>query len=106
GGDAVIEGTVLGDVVTMGGDLDIRDGGEVRGEIVTFGGEVDAADHDDTPAIPAIPFVGQSSIDRFGELMSDAFSSFVAYALLFVLGLLMTGLARDRFDALRVAIVK
>jgi hypothetical protein len=44
GGDALIEGVVDGDVVTLGGDVDVRAGGVVRGELVLLGGELRLAD--------------------------------------------------------------
>ena len=40
GGNATIDGVVLGDVVTMGGGAHVRRSGVVHGEIVAMGGEV------------------------------------------------------------------
>lgn len=38
GGDVILEGKVVGNVVIMGGDADIRTGAEVNGDVVVIGG--------------------------------------------------------------------
>ncbi len=43
GGTATIQGEVLGDVVTFGGDVDLQDGCLVAGDVVSFGGAVHRA---------------------------------------------------------------
>jgi len=127
GGDAVIEGEVLGDVVTMGGDLVVSDHGLVRGEAVTMGGDVALDDSGQilggvqtfggewvndgdisvAPTAPDVPLVPhhRASSD-FGDWLVDAVTGFVSHILLFVLGLLLMGVARERYEALQVTIVK
>ncbi|RLB52625.1 MAG: hypothetical protein DRJ42_14245, partial [Deltaproteobacteria bacterium] len=41
GGDVVIEGTVWGTVTSMGGDIEVEDGGVVYGEMVSMGGDIE-----------------------------------------------------------------
>jgi hypothetical protein len=119
GGDAHIAGTVLGDVVTMGGDLAIEPSGEVRGDLVTMGGEVMIAEggaaHGErvafdpaAPPVPPIPLHGghHHHDGGIGGWIADALGGLVSYALLFVLGLLLMGVARERLDALQLVIVR
>jgi hypothetical protein len=133
GGDAHIEGEVRGDVVTMGGDLDVTDSGHVLGEAVTMGGDVTVDDSGriegrvqtfggeargdgiaSTPTSPVPPQVnvdlgpGHSAHDgwSFGEWVVDTVQSFVSHVLLFILGLLLMGVAKERYEALQVTIVK
>ncbi len=133
GGDASIEGEVRGDVVTMGGDLDVADSGHVFGEAVTMGGDVTVEDSGRidgrvqtfggeaegtgiaaTPSTPDTPRVhvdlgpGHSPEHgwSFGEWVVDTIQSFVSHVLLFILGLLLMGVAKERYEALQVTIVK
>lgn len=115
GGDARIEGEVLGDVVTMGGDLAVEPTGEVHGDLVTMGGKVTVAPgarmHGKRVGMggsPHVPFhPGSHHHDGgFGGWLADALTGLVSYALLFVLGLLLMGLARERLDALQLVLVR
>jgi hypothetical protein len=45
GGNAIIEGTVAGSVVVMGGEIRARNGAEIKGDIVAIGGKI--AEDDD-----------------------------------------------------------
>jgi hypothetical protein len=45
GGNAVIEGTVAGSVVVLGGEIRVRTGAEIKGDIVAIGGKI-AEDED------------------------------------------------------------
>lgn len=45
GGNAIIEGTVAGSVVVLGGEIRMRNGAEVKGDIVAIGGKI-AEDED------------------------------------------------------------
>lgn len=40
GGNAIIEGTVAGSVVVLGGEIRVRNGAEVKGDIVAIGGKI------------------------------------------------------------------
>ncbi len=130
GGDAEIEGEVLGDVVTMGGDLQVAGEGHVRGEAVTmggdavledsaridgrvqtFGGEAQGAGVSPPPVPPRVNVdlgPGHSAHGgwSFGEWVVDTMQSFVSHVLLFILGLLLMGVAKERYEALQVTIVK
>lgn len=112
GGDATVAGTVLGDVVTMGGDVEIDPTGSVRGSLVTMGGEVSLAEGAKASGEvvtfdpPSHPIPLHRHHDGIGAWITDALGSLVSYALLFVLGLLLMGLARERLDALQLTIVK
>jgi len=113
GGDATVAGTVLGDVVTMGGDLQVLPGGSVRGDIVTFGGDV----RFDSPPVPAVRggqrsrgrhhhdglgFLPAAVLGGVGNLLWSA----ACYGGLFLLGLLLMGIFRERFGAAQVTIVR
>jgi hypothetical protein len=45
GGNAIIEGTVAGSVVVLGGEIRVRTGAEIKGDIVAIGGKI-AEDED------------------------------------------------------------
>ena len=118
GGDAQVDGTVLGDVVTMGGDLAVGPNGDVRGDLVTMGGEVAQAQGSQTggevvvldgshPSVAFRPdFGGHHHDSGLGAFVADTLESLVSYGLLFVLGLLLMGVARERLDGLQLAIVR
>ncbi len=114
GGDTLVEGEVLGDAVSFGGTVTLRGEGRVRGDVASFGGGVRAdGSHGggDTAAFggeqtshveagPAGPF------ERFGGWLSDAARSAVAHVLLFLLGLVLIGVWRDRVGAMQVTMIK
>jgi len=118
GGDAVVEGEVLGDVVTMGGDLTVMPTGRVHGETVTMGGAISVEPGASTGGSPAgldgglrigPEFVTPSVPDpirSLGHWIGDLVSSLLSYALLFLLGLVLMGVARERLDALQVVIIR
>ena len=117
GGDARVDGTVLGDVVTMGGDVSLGANGDVRGDLVTMGGKVAQADGAETggevvvfdgshPPVAFRPDFGRNHERGLGAFVADTLDSLVSYGLLFVLGLLLMGVARERLDGLQLAIVR
>jgi hypothetical protein len=133
GGDAEIFGEVRGDVVTMGGDVAVSDEGMVRGEAITMGGDVEIDESaavlggvhtfggeitsdSAAPMPPVVPKVpGHVNVDfgpvhhegsSLGDFLVDALNGLVSHVLLFILGILLMGVARERFEALQVTIVK
>ena len=44
GGDVVVKGVVEGDVVSVGGDVEVHDAAEVKGDAVSVGGRVEKSD--------------------------------------------------------------
>lgn len=121
GGDAIVAGVVEGDVVSFGGDVELAPSAEVHGSVSAFGGEVEAAegarwDHQPDP-LALGPDGGTEDgnaaasphrHDRIGlgAWLEDAFRQAVAHGLLFLLALLMMGLAPERLGAMQVAIVR
>lgn len=116
GGDARIEGEATGDVVTMGGDIEVASTGIVHGDLVTMGGDIDVEDGgvvhgqrvqtgngDVGVSIGVDPEAAASSVSSW---FSDSIGSAARYALLFLLGLVLLGLAPERLDTLRLALVK
>jgi len=120
GGDVVVEGEVLGDVVTMGGDLHILAGGVVHGAMVTMGGEVtveEGGQHLGESVSMGMPLgagrrggphmgVRDDHEDyggsvRIGGWLEDALGSAAKHALLFLLGIILLGVAPERFGALK-----
>ncbi len=99
GGNAVVEGEVLGDAVSFGGSVVLREGGRVHGDIVSFGGDVKGRD------VPAASS-GRDAIDKIGEWISDTARSAVSHVLLFLLGLFLIGVTRDRLGAMQVTMIK
>jgi hypothetical protein len=98
GGDTIIEGDVLGDAVSFGGSVVLLGDGRVRGDVTSFGGEV--REHGGVQGGERLP------IDRVGEWIADAARSAVAHVLLFLIGLVLLGAARDRLGAMQVTIIK
>jgi hypothetical protein len=138
GGDVRVDGEVVGDVVTMMGDITVGPRGSVGGEIVTLGGELTVAESADVPAGQVVlgPFgevregdqrkarvdglhhdgpnitiraEGQAARDgpfAEGSFLRELFGDAAKHALLFLLGLLLLGLAPTRFGELKRAIVR
>ena len=117
GGDTVIEGEVLGDAVSFGGSVVLREGASVTGDVTSFGGSV----MDDRAAAPAAssgghPLVRASHgarhhpptgpIDSVLHWLKDTARSAVAHVLLFLLGLLMIGVTRERLRAMQTTMIK
>jgi hypothetical protein len=116
GGDARIEGEATGDVVTMGGDIEVASTGVVHGDLVTMGGDIDvegggvvhgqrvqAGNGAPGFSLGVDPAEAASGVASW---FSDTVGSAARYALLFLLGLVLLGLAPDRLHTLRLALVK
>ena len=114
GGDAIVDGRVEGDVVSFGGDVALGPSAQVIGSVATFGGRVDAApgaqwQHDpDGIAAPdrSTPGAHHERHGGLGAWIEEAFRQLVAHGLLFLLGLVLMGLAPERLGAMQIAIVR
>ncbi|MFW5920892.1 MAG: hypothetical protein ACOCUS_03555 [Polyangiales bacterium] len=110
GGDVIVEGEVLRDVVTMGGDLTVRRGGKVHGDMVTMGGEVEVEEGASPPGGHTRFGGGDLHVDRSWDhgpgFVHEAVGSASKHALLFLLGLLLIGLAPARLRRWQQAIVR
>ncbi|MDQ3034218.1 MAG: polymer-forming cytoskeletal protein [Myxococcota bacterium] len=109
GGDAIVAGRVEGDVVAFGGDIELAPSADVTGSVAVFGGELRAAegarfDRTDAPRIDAARAPRHGS--GLGAWLEDVFRQAVAHGLLFLLALLMMGVAPERLGAMQVAIVR
>lgn len=110
GGDAVIDGTVEGDAVAFGGSVVLREGSRVEGEVTAFGGDI----RDERSAVGSEPARSvevsrhheRSIVDTVFAWFSDTARSAVAHILLFLLGLLMIGVGRQRLGAMQVTMIK
>ena len=107
GGDAIVDGRVEGDVVSFGGDVELGPSAQVTGSVSSLGGRVEAAQgarfH---PGEDITPYVAHAHRSGLGAWLEETFRQLVAHGLLFLLGLLLMGLAPDRLGALQVAIVR
>jgi hypothetical protein len=112
GGAATVRGHVAGDVVTMGGNADIASSAVVDGEVITMGGELDAAPGASTGAVVTMgesEVAGLAALGTLGGLAAfvhEALAGAASFALLFLLGLLMQGAARERLDALQLVVAR
>lgn len=107
GGDAIVRGRVEGDVVAFGGDVELAPGAEVLGSVSSFGGEVDAAPGARWDASDqGLAWTEPTERTGLGAFLEDTFRQLVAHGLLFLLALLLMGLAPDRVGAMQVAIVR
>ncbi|HKY55687.1 MAG TPA: hypothetical protein VJM08_15325, partial [Anaerolineales bacterium] len=121
GGTAVSDGGITGDVVIVGGQVDLNDAAVVTGDVVTIGGQLDRAEGaevqgdvvNNLPPDIQIPSgqippeinipnpvvnVGFNPFFEFGRVMVSAV--FMA-----VLGMLATLFFRDRLDRVSQAVV-
>lgn len=107
GGDAIVDGRVEGDVVSFGGDVELGPSAQVTGSVSSLGGRVEAAHgarfH---PGQVVAPHVAHAQRSGLGAWLEETFRQLVAHGLLFLLGLLLMGLAPERLGALQVAIVR
>lgn len=112
GGDADVRGHVVGDVVTMGGDATIASDATVDGEVTTMGGTLDAGSGVTTGPVVTMggtDVAGLAAIGTIGGLAAfihSALAGAASFALLFLLGLVMLGAARERFDAMQVVVAR
>ncbi len=120
GGDTVVEGEVLGDAVSFGGSVILRGAGRVRGDVASFGGDVQTdgrAVGGDTASFGGQVSAGHHAgarhgghaagpIERLGRWLGDAARSAVAHVLLFLLGLALIGVWRERLGAMQVTMIK
>ncbi|NOY92352.1 MAG: DUF342 domain-containing protein, partial [Deltaproteobacteria bacterium] len=117
-----IEGEVLRDVATMGGDVEITSTGKVRGDVVSMGGDIEIApggvvegsvvpmggDVESSGSVPGVSDRSSIRRQRLGSRrgwLSGALSSAADFGLLFLLGLLLMGVARGRLQGVQRAIV-
>lgn len=100
GGDTIVEGEVLGDAVAFGGSVLVRGRGRVHGDMTSFGGRID-----DARGV-APPIAQPTALGGFGRWLGELGRSAVSHALLFLLGLLLMGVARERLRALQATIVR
>ncbi len=106
GGGAVIRGRVGGDVVTMGGTIEIHPGAVVEGDQVPMGGGVirvssEEVEDGTNPADPEADSTGEGDEGSgFGAWLDKVRSSVAEHAVLFVLGILLLSFAPERMAAL------
>lgn len=110
GGDADVRSEVVGNVTTMGGDIKVRDGARVHGDLNAMGGRIDVADGATVygQTLSASEGNGRISIhhddgDDGGNAdgPADVVRWGLWHVLLFLLGLVMMGTARERFDVIQ-----
>lgn len=109
GGDAVIRGTVEGDAVSFGGSVVLEDGADVRGDTVSFGGQI--RDDRSASAPPARVTVERRAqpdgvLETVWAWLGETARSAVMHVLLFLLGLLLIGVGRERLGAMQVTMIK
>lgn len=109
GGDADIEGEVIGNVTTMGGDISLGRGARVHGDLNAMGGEIDVEEgalvHGQVLSGPGRgpSHLALTRTTSAGQHKGEPgfFRWALWHALLFLLGLVMLGTARERFTVLR-----
>jgi hypothetical protein len=107
GGDVEVrEGAIVrGDLVATGGDIHVRRGGEVRGRTIATGGEIDVEDGATVEHAPLTTPRASRAIEGHGAIR-EIFSSAVKHTLLFLLGLLLLGVFRERHASLARVMVE
>lgn len=114
GGDTVVEGTVQGDAVSFGGNVVLRGDADVTGDTVAFGGTVrderDAAERAANAGSTASTHVQldheRGPFETLWSFMGDVARSAVLHVLLFLLGLLMIGVGRERLANVQAAMIQ
>lgn len=120
GGDTVVEGTVDGDAVSFGGDVVLRGDADVTGDTVAFGGTVrderDVAERatnalTDGDAAESSPTHAQidhemGPFETLWSWMGEVARTAVLHVLLFLLGLLMIGVGRERLGHVQAAMIQ
>ncbi|HEY8426823.1 MAG TPA: polymer-forming cytoskeletal protein, partial [Sandaracinaceae bacterium] len=106
GGDAEIVGEVIGNVTTMGGDITVRAGARVHGDLNAMGGQVEVEDeatlHGQVLGAPGRgPHLASVHVPGVHDGEPDVYRWALWHALLFLFGLVMLGIARERFTVLR-----
>lgn len=115
GGDTIVAGTVRGDAVSFGGDVIVRPGGQVEGAVTSFGGAIvdqrtggsfvpPTPPHPVTPA--AAPTPPEGPLAGFVHWVKETARSLMAHVMIFLLGLLMIGVTRDRLRALQTTMIR
>ena len=105
GGDASVSGRVNGDVVTMGGDAHVMPGAFIGGELTTMGGTADVAPGASTGG-PITTHPGGAPEEGLAGFVHGVLTSAASFAFLFLVGLLVLGVAKERFQALQVVTVR
>ncbi len=100
GGDIDVEGLVHGDVLSMGGDVHLSDTAQVLGEIHTMGGDISGAPHDRHHAYENDLESGDDEDDE-----RSIFSRAAKHGVIFLLGLIMLGVSRERHARISLALV-
>ncbi|MFK7992276.1 MAG: hypothetical protein AB8I08_40020 [Sandaracinaceae bacterium] len=116
GGDTIVSGTVRGDAVSFGGDVVVRPGGQVEGTVTSFGGAiVDQRSQFARPTPPATPYEvtpaaaptpPEGPLAGFVHWVKETARSLLAHVMIFLLGLLMIGVTRERLRALQTTMIR
>ncbi len=103
GGDVEVPGSVRGDVESAGGDVVVT--GDVRGEIGSFGGEISRGHGPRARVAHALP-VATGFFATLGRFVSFAASRALSALFVFLLGLVLLGLAPARLGKLETVMVE
>jgi hypothetical protein len=96
GGDTIVDGEVRGDAVSFGGAVRMN-GGRVQGDVVNFG---------TAPSVGCVTRHARGPIDGIGRWLADAARGAMAHVLLFLLGLVLIGVTRERLGAMQVTMIR
>jgi hypothetical protein len=113
GGNAVIEGTVTGSVVVLGGEIRARSGSEVKGDIVSIGGKItedeDVVIRGEKIVVGGIATRVGDSLDLGGRALRAIFSAmvlFVSIILFFITMLFLRGRVERTSDYLSGSLLR
>lgn len=109
GGDTVVDGEVLGDAVAFGGSVILREGSSVSGDVAAFGGSVVDERVGSSARVDrsvSLQTVHDTQEGGFVGWVKDAVRSVLAHGLLFLLGLLLIGVTRERLSAMQTTMIK